>query len=110
MPSSEIRLDIFPVNVTTADGRSWAGVRLVVAGTEGYLFGRSGGGISLLGQVDGVGVVDMPSYPLTVDTAAGPMVVAQAGGCGCGNPLRAAGVNRLLALVSLAVPTLETLG
>lgn len=101
MPASDIRLDVFPVNVTTADGRSWAGVRLVVAGTEGYLFGKTGGGVALLGQVDGVGVVDMPTYPLTVATAAGEMVVAQAGGCGCGNPVRAASVTRLLSMVAV---------
>jgi hypothetical protein len=101
VPASDIRLDIFPVNVTTGDGRAWPGVRLVVAGSEGYLFGRTGVGIVMLGQVDGVGNVDMPNYPLTVDTAEGAMIVGRADGCGCGNPLRAASVTRLLGMVAV---------
>lgn len=99
MPASDIRLDVFPVNVTTGDGKAWSGVRLVVAGSEGYMFGRTGAGPTLFATIERVGNVDMPAYPLSVKTADGVMVVERAGGCGCGSSVKAASVTRLLALV-----------
>lgn len=99
MPASDIRLDVFPVNVTTGDGKAWSGVRLVIAGSEGYMFGRTGAGPTLFATIEGVGNVDQPHYPLAVETDAGVMVVARAGGCGCSDPTKSWNVNRLLALV-----------
>lgn len=87
MDPVRVSLDMFPADVTLADGTLLRSARIFVADDRVLVYTRVGGTPKLTYEADVVSMVSSPRNAAVV-TEDGTVQAHARQGCGCGNPLK----------------------